>query len=111
MPGLRRQRRAQGETRQNTFVHTMPEVGPVGRSFLLLPANGFTPPHRLVLFRSRGALVGFDMNFNLSALFQLHFVAVLVGQGVFDPNFLIERLGPMNIYLRLLGFARVHRLD
>jgi hypothetical protein len=37
----------------------------------LLPADGFALPLRLVFLGCRRALVGFDVNFNLSALFQL----------------------------------------
>src|SRR5579863_8701639 len=76
-----------------------------------LPTHGFALPPRLIFLGRRRVLVGFDVNFNLSAFFQLHFLAVLVGQRVLNSNFLIERLGPMNIYLRFLRFARVYRLN
>src|ERR1700733_1259093 len=76
-----------------------------------LSTYGFALPGRLVLFRCRRALVGFDVNLNLSAFFQLHFAAVFVSQGVIDSDFLIQRLGTVNVYLRLLWIAGVCWLD
>jgi|HubBroStandDraft_5_1064220.scaffolds.fasta_scaffold50357_3 hypothetical protein len=77
----------------------------------LLPADGFALPLRLVFLGCRRALVGFDVNFNLSALFQLHLGAVFVSQGVLDSDFLIQRLGTVYVYLRLLWVAWVGWLD
>jgi hypothetical protein len=46
--------------------------------------------------RNCGAFIGFDVDFNLSTLFQLHFVAILVSQFVCDANFLIQGLRSVN---------------
>jgi hypothetical protein len=48
----------------------------------------FALPIRLILLRSRSAFVSFDVNFNLNAFLQLHFVALLVGQCVLDADFM-----------------------
>ena len=52
---------------------------------------------------------GFDGNLYVSTLFQSHFIAVFVGQCVFDANLLIKFVGPLNRDFGFFRDARVRR--
>ena len=68
-------------------------------------------PNRFVSWSIAGGGI-FDLgdgNFNVSALFKLHVIAVLVDQTVFDAKFPVEVIGTFNRDLGLLREAGMRR--
>ena len=71
-------------------------------------------PSRLAVFVSCGGLLlwlGRDGNFNVSALFELHIISMLVGKCIFNAEISMSGIGPANGNLCLFRLARTWRWD